>query len=176
MLYSFRYYHGHCIIWQGVSFPDGMIVLEGPFPGFNTDPMVWRDCQIRHDLENIMLARMMENPPRRRLKLYADKIYNTSALVTAAFSERHGALQGWMGIENGIMSKIRIAIEWTFGTIIMLSKFVDFSKGQKLQDSPLPKHYTIAVLLANCHCCLYGDRHNEAFDIDPPTLHEYLTQ
>ena len=76
-----RYYHGHYIIWQGVSFPDGMIVLDGPFPGFNTDPMVWRDCEIRQELEEIMISRILEDPPRRCLKLYADKIYNTSAFI-----------------------------------------------------------------------------------------------
>jgi hypothetical protein len=153
-----------------------MIVIEGPFPGFNTDPIVWRDCAIRHELEEIMQSRLAEDPPRRRLKLYADKIYNSSTLINAAFSERHGQLQAWMTIENRIMSKIRIAIEWTYGTIITQFKFLDFAKGQKLQESPLPKHYIIAVLLANCHCCLYEDRHCKAFDIDPPTLNEYLSQ
>ena len=176
MFYEGRYYHGHYLIWQGVSFPDGMIVLEGPFPGFNTDPIVWRDCEIRHALEEIMVSRLDEHPPRRRLKLYADKIYNTSALVTAAFSRRHGDLQAWMTQENRIMSSIRIAIEWTYGTIVTLFKFVDFAKGQKLQESPVPKHYTIAVFLANCHCCLYGDRHSKAFNVDAPSINEYLAQ
>ena len=32
-----RYYHGHVLIYQGVSFPDGMLVVEGPEPGFQTD-------------------------------------------------------------------------------------------------------------------------------------------
>jgi hypothetical protein len=173
-VYIIRYYHGHFLIWQGVSFPDEMVVLEGPFPGYNTDMIVWRDCQIRHDIEAIMQAREVEQ--RERLKLYADKLYNNSALITAAFSRRHGPLQDWMRVENSIMSTILIAIEWTFGTIISFFKFVDFAKGQKLMKSPLPKHYTIAVFLANCHCCLYGDRHCEAFNCDPPPIDEYLAQ
>ena len=140
------------MIWQGVSFPDGMMVLEGPFPGFNTDTVVWRDSEVRADLELIMQSRMAKTPPRRRLKLYVDKIYNTSALVTAAFSLRHGPLEQWMVAENFLMSKLRVAVEWTYGTIIDLAKFLDFRRGQKLQESPLPKHYTVAALLANCHC------------------------
>jgi hypothetical protein len=48
------YHHGHYIIWQGVSFPDGMVVLEGPEPGFMTDIMVWGQCMIRHQIEAIM--------------------------------------------------------------------------------------------------------------------------
>ena len=27
------YLHGHYIMWQGISFPDGMVVMDGPFPG-----------------------------------------------------------------------------------------------------------------------------------------------
>jgi hypothetical protein len=58
----------------------------------------------------------------------------------------------------------------------MLYKFVDFAKGQKLMESPLAKHYIVAVFLANCHTCLYGDQHNEYFDCDPPSLDDYLSQ
>ena len=78
-----------------------------------------------------MQSRLADNPPRCRLKLYADKIYNTSPLVTAAWSLRHGPIAQWMSDENWVMSKIRVAIEWTFGSILMLFKFVDFAKGQK---------------------------------------------
>jgi hypothetical protein len=170
------YHHGHFIIWQGISFPDGMVVMEGPEPGYETDTMVWRDCLIRNQLEAIMQSRLADNPPQRRLKLYADKIYNTCPLVTAAFNRRHGAVVAWMTAENFLMSKIRVAIEWTFGSIVMLYKFVDFAKGQKLMESPLSKHYVVAVLLANCHTCVYGDQHNEYFDCDPPSLDDYLSK
>ncbi len=168
------YHHGHFIIWQGVSFPDGMIVLEVPFPGYETDTMVWRDCEIRNQLQDIMDARLAEDPPRQRLRLYADKIYNTSLLIVAAWNLRHGPVNEWQTAENRVMSGIRVAIEWTFGTIIMLFKFPDFCKGQKLGESPLAKHYIISALFANCHCCLYGDQHTAHFDCLPPTLEEYL--
>jgi hypothetical protein len=168
------YHHGHFIIWQGVSFPDGMLVIEGPFPGYYTDTMVWRDCNIKNQLEEEMQVRIQNGQPR--LKLYADKIYNSSILVTAAWSIRHGEVFPWMIVENSIMSKIRVAVEWTFGTVICLYKFVDFCKGQKLYQSPLTKHYTIACMLANCHTCIYGDQHNEYFNVDPPTIEDYLMQ
>lgn len=172
------YFHGHFLIWQGVSFPDGMLVLEGPEPGFNTDTIVWRDCQIRDIIENLMRARAQQIPPRPRFKMYADKIYNTCALITAAWNLRHGPLFQWMTNQNTVMSKVRIAIEWTFGTLKNLFKYVTFSKTQKIEESPVEKHFVISALLANCHCCLYGDRHNDvrAFDIDPPSLEDYLGQ
>jgi len=168
------YYHGHFLIWQGVSFPDGMLVLEGPFPGYQTDTMVWRDCQTREELEEIMEERLAEDPPRPRLRLYADKIYNTSNLIIAAWSLRHGPVAEWQALENRIMSSIRIAVEWTFGTIIMLFAFCDFCKGQRIFGSPIARQYTISAFLANCHCCLYGDEHTAHFNCRAPTLEEYL--
>ena len=29
----YDYMHGHCTTWQGTSFPDSMIVMNGPSPG-----------------------------------------------------------------------------------------------------------------------------------------------
>ena len=34
------YMHGHFLIFQGISFPDGMVVIEGAFPGYQPDTMV----------------------------------------------------------------------------------------------------------------------------------------
>ena len=56
-LFYNNYHHGHFIIWQGVTFPDGMVVLEGPEPGYFTDVMVWRNSQLRQALELIMQER-----------------------------------------------------------------------------------------------------------------------
>jgi hypothetical protein len=153
-----------------------MVVLEGPEPGFEPDTMVWRDSQMRHELNEIMEERLAELQPRRRLMLYADKIYNNDNIVRAAWSLRHGPVAQWMTDENAIMAGIRVAIEWTFGTIIMLNKYVDFCKGQKLMESPLAEHYIVAVLLSNCHNCIYGDEHIGFFNCEPVTLADYLSQ
>ena len=168
------YHHGHFIIWQGVSFPDGMIVIEGPEPGHFTDIMVWRDSLIRQSIDYEMDIRVASG--KSRLKLYADKIYNVCPIVTPAWSRRQGAVHDWMTLENSIMSRIRVAVEWTFGTIIMLYKFIDFSKGQKIMNNPLEKQYVIACMLSNCHTCNYGDQHTEYFDVYAPSLDDYLSQ
>lgn len=168
------YHHGHFLIWQGISFPDGMVVLEGPEPGYYTDTMVWRDCQLRHDLEHIMLER--EAGGKQRLYLYADKIYNTGALIKASWSLRHGALQAWMVVQNGIMSRIRVSVEWAFNTIISVNKFAGFGLTQKMQQSPVARHYVVAVLLSNCRTCAYGGISNTYFGTVPPSLDEYFDQ
>ena len=60
--------HGHYLIFQGVGFPDGLLTIKGPESGHNTDVMVWRDCQIKNDLKNIMTLRVANGV--RRFKLY----------------------------------------------------------------------------------------------------------
>jgi len=131
-----------------------MVVMDGPTAGYATDTMVWRDCNLRHALENIMKDRLQSDIPQRRLKLYADKIYNDCGIVTAAFSLRHGPLYNWMVRENRVMSNIRVAVEWTFGQITSLFKFIDYYKTQKMMESPIEKHQTVAAFLENCHNCI----------------------
>jgi hypothetical protein len=91
---------------------------------------------------------------------------------------RHGPVLQWQTDENFLMSKLRVGIEWTFGTIIMLFKFVDYVKTQKILESPVAKQYIVAALLANCRCCMYGDQHTDVdvFNCLPPTLNDYMSQ
>jgi hypothetical protein len=104
-----RYYHAHCLIYMGISFPDGMTIIELPNPGYYTDVAAWRDCTFRYQLEDVMDERVnqLQMP---RLKLYADKIYNTGPLITAAYSLRHGRVRTWMRRLNDIMKGINFSI------------------------------------------------------------------
>ena len=170
------YMHGHYLIFQGISFPDGLVVIEGAFPGYQTDTLIWRDSEMRMTLEDIMNERVADG--RVRLKLYADKIYGTSILVTAAYSLRQnpGGLLLWQIQLNRLMSDIRVAIEWSFGKIINQNKFVSFGKAMKIQNSPVSKYYHVAIILANAHTCMYGCQHTNYFGIVPPTVEEYFNQ
>jgi hypothetical protein len=147
-------------------------VIDGPEPGYYTDIVVWRDCQTRVDLNAIMIQRATELKPP--LRLLADKIYNSSALLKVMWSWRHGQMYQWMLYENRLASGIRVSVEWAFGKIMQRNKYADFEKGQFLQRSPLEKHYVVAVLLANCHTCLYGSQHSLYFHCQAPLLVDYL--
>lgn len=140
------YMHGHFLIFQGISFPDGMVVVEGAFPGYQPDTMIWRDSFMREELEAIMDERVAEG--RARYKVYADKIYSNSVLVTAAYSRRHyrNGLQDWQIKLNRLMSDIRVGVEWSFGKIVSRNKFVSYGQSMKIQGSPVSKYYHVAVL------------------------------
>ena len=166
------YFREHVIMYLGLSFPDGMLVLDPPQPGYFTDTMQWRDSIMQNELEAIMVERAQLNMPR--LKVYADKIFNSGSLITAAYSLRHGPVSPWMTTLNAIMSPIRVAIEWVYGRVANLFKFTSFR--QKLFESPVARTYHMTALLSNCRTCLYGCQENLHFDILPPTLRAYLTQ
>jgi len=159
---------------QGVSFPDGMVVLEGPEPGHMTDVGVWRDCHTRHMLNRLMQARQAAGKPY--LQLYADKIYNSSQLVVAAWSKRHGRVRDWMKVQNLIMSNIRVSVEWAFGHLVRKSAFLDWVRTLKVQASPVPKYYIVAGLLSNIHKCMYGDIHTNYYNVMSPDFDEYMDQ
>ena len=163
------------LLWIGISFPDGLTVIHDPATGANTDITQWRDCPLQDDLEDEMQERVQNG--QTRLKLYADKIFNSSALVTAAFSRKHhNVLNGDMLRLNLIMSKVRVGVEWSFGAIMEKWKLLGYGRGQLLQRSPLKKQFHVAVLLENSFICLNGCIHTAYFGVEPPTIHDFYNQ
>ena len=159
------------MIFQGISFPDGMVVIEGAFPGYQPDTMVWRDSQMA-----IMAERFAQG--QARFKVYADKIYSNSILVTAAYNCRNYrfGLHDWQIRINRLMSDIREGVEWSFGKIIIRNKFVSYGKSMKIQASPVSKYYHMAILLANAHTCMYGCQQTSYFGVVATDVNEYFDQ
>jgi len=121
-----------------------------------------------------MAARVLAG--QRRYRAYADKIYNTSPVVRAAYSRKNGPLQPWMKTYNHIMSRLRIAVEWSFGKVVTRAKYIAFFMSMRLFEIPVAKYFTVAALLANAHTCMYGTQETRYFDCVAPTLVEYFGQ
>ena len=75
---------------------------------------------------------------------------------------------------NKAMSEVRVCVEWGFGKIVSLFAFVDFKKNQKLHLQPVGVYFLVATILSNCHTCLYGSETGNFFELEPPTLENYL--
>ena len=75
---------------------------------------------------------------------------------------------------NRAMSKVRIGVEWVFGGIVNFFKFLDFKKNLKLGLQPIGKMYIVCTFLMNLRTCMYGSMTSNYFNIDPPTVEEYL--
>ncbi|GAU88549.1 hypothetical protein RvY_01231-1 [Ramazzottius varieornatus] len=77
--------------------------------------------------------------------------------------------------QNTLMSKLRQSVEWCFKEVVTKFAFVDFRKQMKLYEKPVNRIYRVAVLLTNCHNCLYPNQTSRYFDLEPPSLFEYLS-
>ena len=76
-------------------------------------------------------------------------------------SYRGGAISRNQMIFNKRMSAVRICVEWAFGKVLSLFAYLDL-------------YYAVAVLLTNCHTCMYGSETSSFFNLQPPALLEYL--
>ena len=167
-----EYYHAHGLLYLGISFLDGMALVEIPNPGYYTDVMQWNETSFRHDLNIIM--NQCAATFRRRLKLYGDRIFNSDNILTGAYCRRNGPLQPFMTVYNAIMSPIRVGAEWSFGKIAARNSMIDFTAFKR--DSDCEDIYCLCRTITNCHTCLYGSQHTSYFEIAPPTLIRYMRQ
>ena len=104
--------------------------------------------------------------------VYGDPAYPLRVHLQAPF--RDAVLTQDMKNFNKAMSGVRISVEWLFGDIINTFKFMDFKKNLKVGLSPIGKIYFASAIIRNTLTCLYGNITSLFFQIDQPTLHEYL--
>lgn len=72
------------------------------------------------------------------------------------------------------MKPLRQAVEWGFGKIVNEFAFLDFKKIKKLLLQDVGCMYQTAVILINCHTCLYGSQTGSYSNVNPPALERYL--
>lgn len=159
-----------------------MTVIEGDLPGYQREiqedhlPGRWLNSDQRDEFGRLMDERVANG--QQRLKLYADKMYRNSPIVTAAFNLRNNpvGLNFWQEMQNHIMSDTRVAIEWSFGKIVQRCKYVAFGKTMFIQSSPVNQYCHVGVFLPNCHTFFYGSQHTCYFRVAPSSIEEYMAQ
>lgn len=108
----------HALKFQSVVTPDGMVShLSGPFLGNRHDSAVL----LLSGLLDHMEAKMHDN--NGPFRLYGDAGYPISPHLIVPFK---GAVNPDETAFNQAMSKVRITVEWGFGTILQQFAFVDF--------------------------------------------------
>lgn len=157
----------HCVKYQSIMCPDGIIAhLWGPLAGHRHDSGMLRESGI------IPLLADVRDNNNNSYYVYTDPGY---PLMDGLIKPYGGAaITPQQAQFNKSMSTVRECVEWGFGKVVSLWAFVDFKKNIKLFLSPIGKWYIVAVLLTNCHTCLYGSETSHFFHLDPPSLHDYL--
>ncbi|CAB1109359.1 unnamed protein product [Ectocarpus sp. CCAP 1310/34] len=167
------YYNGwkrpHALKYQAVDSPDGIIrQLWGPALGR------------RHDVallgESDLLAVLMQSfndAQGEPYYLYGDPAYQNSPWLMSPY---RGLLTPEEAGFNSAMSSVRVTVEWGFGRVVAQWPYVDYHNKQQvgLSACGLGKQYSVAGILTNCHCCFYPNSTAQYFDLQPPSLEEYL--
>ena len=158
----------HALKFQSIAAPNGLVAhMYGPVEGRRHDSGMLADSAVYQQLQQFSYA-----PNGTPLCIYGDLAYPLRPQLQAPF--KNAQLNPQQRAYNKAMSKARIGVEWVFGDIVNLFKFLDFKKNLKLGLSAVGKMYLVCVILMNLHTCMYGSMASSYFNIDPPTVHEYL--
>jgi hypothetical protein len=153
----------HCLNWQGVTTPDGIIVsMFGPVESRRHDSTMLAESRLLQRLETHP-AKIFDGKC-----IYGDPAFGCSEYVCCPYPmSEPGSSEAAF---NSDMSSVREAVEWSFGRLKNLWAFLQFDKKQRVRQSPIGKMWLVAVLLTNCHTCLQP----EGNQISQPSLEEML--
>lgn len=159
----------HCIKFQGVMMPDGIIVhLSGPWKGRRHDAGIFAASGIDVTIGGPLFYN------NTQYVLYGDPAYPITRFLIAPFRDRN--LTDSQNSFNMKMSNVRECVEWGFGKVSTLFAFTDFKKNLKVGLQPVDKYYSVATILTNCHTCFYGSQTSDYFGLESPTIEEYLNK
>ena len=160
--------HEHCVKYQGVVTPDGIIIHIGDsFEGNTHDHEIY--C--RSGLEDVLRVHAKDTYGEN-LALFGDAAYQTSGHMLKAIG---GADLAAADVQfNKAMNAQRTSAEHAFGKVTAIFSALSFSRTQKILATCVSDQYRFAVLLTNAHTCLYGSQMTSSFNTDPPTLEQYF--
>lgn len=156
----------HGLKFQAIATPDGLIShVFGPIEGRHHDVYVLSASQL--------LQRFEDNPLFDGYVVFGDQGYCVSRYLSSPW--KGASLNADQQDFNRRMSGLRISVEWQFAWVIQHWRFLDLRCEMKVWGTPVARLYIVGVLLSNCLTCLRGrNQTSEHFNIDPPSLHEYL--
>ena len=161
----------HALTFQSVAIPNGLIAnLYGPLEGRRHDAGMLKESGLLNILQRE--ARTLRGEP---LCLYGDPAYPVRPQLMGPYRDADVlVVTPEMRAFNTGMSEVRVSVEWLFRDIAEYFKFIDYKKNLKLGMSAVAKQYIVSALFRNILTCLYGNTTSEFFQIEPPTLTEYL--
>lgn len=143
---------------------------------------VWGPVSVRHnDLWtlgssdiNDMIARLQSGRAKQYV-IYGDSAYSWDTHLRSRYDYGNRNTPR-MVLENKCMSSCRECIEWDYGNVGNMWKFVDFKKGLKLRRMPVSHIYLTAMLLRNAYNCFNGGLTSRYFRCQPPSFADWVSQ
>ena len=164
-----RFKKCHGLKFQSVLVPDGFIAcLYGPVPAKTHDARLLRESQLVEQLQAVM----PENGTNQVFALYGDLAYAQNAYVLGGFC--NVVPNSDEAAYNCLLSSVRITVEWGFAELVEQWKFLDFRSAMKIFQCPVAQYYINAAFLSNIRNCLLGNKTQQYFNAQQPTIDEYL--
>jgi len=162
------HHHTHCFKCLVIQLANGMLLSFGPFNGSQHDSSQAEAIQIGSLLSTHCSF------PDRDFVLYADSGFAIGQNLITPF--RRGRNHSDEEAEwNREMSRHRITVEWGIGRCKNLFQMMNNKNNLKSLMSPVAIYWFNSILFTNIHSCI--NRRNqvsEYFDLDTPTLEEYI--
>ncbi|KAH8776211.1 hypothetical protein BGZ57DRAFT_892236 [Hyaloscypha finlandica] len=132
---------------------------------------MWHDSNIEQELRSIF-GEGRDAP----FYIYGDPAYSGAYGVLGAYTRVGGrTLLRDEKVFNIIIAQVRITIEQLFGNVLVIWGFSGHKYQQKAGQSPVAAYYLVSILLMNLMTCVRRENKvSQYFDLQPPTLDEYL--
>lgn len=160
----------HGLKWQTFDLPNGLTAdIFGPRTCRANDLRLLRNSALIERLAEAQRGSDMQ------YMIYGDGIFPfRTHLRSRHKANRVGAvITERQALENSVMAKVRISIEWHYGNLCTLFPFLDYKRNLKIRLQPLASLYFVATFLRNCHVCLYENNTSRYFNLPPPSLESF---
>jgi hypothetical protein len=156
----------HCVKYQTLEAPNGLILhCSIGDDGRRGDGYVLRHSRLIPFLQN--------HPILHLFQVLGDSAYPNCDVMVSIYKGRH--LPPASAAFNSIMIPIRTSVEWGYEKIVRYWAFLDYKKAMKIQLSAILPMWHLAIFLTNCLTCAKGGNQiSKFFNIEPPSLEEYL--
>ena len=163
------HYRGHGMKFVAALTPDGLMPFYfGPVEGRRHDSFVLSRSGLEACMDGIA------EDGHGEWHVYADAAFSLTRHVQGGWSPHMNrtideALYTYM------MNSGRISVEWGFGYVATLFKYVDYPKMLRVYSSPVAALYRVAIALSNMKVCMEGNATTAYFQCTPPSLDEYIS-
>ena len=157
-------------IGAAVSFCGMAMLLSHIFGARHNDNFLLREQRLNRSLQIAQLLQLLQYIG------YMDKAFFDKSHMKASYNARAWDMEDWMHVMNTNMKKACLAsVEWKFLRINNFFGLIKDKRRLKLQQSPIEKYIVNAYFLDNLLIICQGCNTHQSFNLDSPSLEEYLT-
>ena len=162
------YKRRHVMKFQSLMTPCGIIRhLFGPFEGRRHDSAMLEASGLLAELQQ-----HMARPMGGVYSIYGDSGFPLREHLLCPYKGAN--LTADQQAFNTRMSAVRVSVEWGYSGVTQQFSFLQHKENLKIGLQPVAQYYVVATILFNCFTCLYGNQVSKFFNVDPPSLEEYL--